>query len=419
MGSRPEADVIPTATAAPALSTKPGSIGTPLTTRATRVVLLGAGALGKELAIALHNYGVEVVAVGVEKNAPAMQVAHRQHVIDLLDSDALLDVLAIERPHIVVPEAGVIESSVLGEIEAGGARIVPSALAVQITMNREILRRQLAEDIGLPTPRYRFAGSYQEVEDAIAQVGLPVLIKPVLSAAASGHSVVRTASDAERAWQIAQQGGWRGDDDDGQPARVIVEEFVAFDAELQIQVVRHIGGVVVCPAIGTNEDAGFVQSWQPAELTTAQLNRCAELAVRAIGKLPGLGVFTVELLLKGDDILVSEVLPRPTSASLVTLVSQKPDVFDLQARAILGLPVEVPMVTPGAAKALLVNGKGEPKFSGLGKALSVPTAAVRLFGEPKGKGHRVVGVALANGSDVGEARGRTNAIAALIKARLV
>lgn len=422
MGLRPEpadADNIPTATAAPELATEPGKIGTPLTKTATRVVLLGAGPLGKELAIALQNYGVEVVAVGVEKNAPAMQVAHRQHVIDLLDSDALLDVLAIERPHIVIPEAGVIESSVLGEIEAGGARIVPSALAVQITMNREILRRQLAEDIGLPTPRYRFAGTYDEVASAVAEVGMPALIKPVLSAGGSGHAVIRTEADIAPAWQQAQHGGWRGDDDDGSPARVIVEEFLAFDAEVQVVVVRHIGGLTVCQPFGTDEDAGYVHSWQPCVVSLAQWQRISELAVAAVQKLPGFGVFTVELFLVGDQILVSEVIPRPTNAGLVTLVSQRPNEFDLQARAILGLPLAEPAVTPGAAKALRVVGKGKTIFGGLVQALEVPATSVRLFGEPKGEGHRLVGVALATADDVATACDRAAKAAAKITTRLV
>jgi phosphoribosylglycinamide formyltransferase 2 len=395
-----------------------GSIGTPLTSSATRVVLLGAGSLGKEMVIALQRLSAEVVAVGPDKNAPAMQVAHRAHVCDLLDSEALLDVLAIERPHVVVPEAGVMDSSVLGQIEAGGARIVPSALATQMTMNRELLRRLLAEDLRLPTPRYRFAGTLVEFEAAVAEVGLPVVVKPVHSAGAAGHSVVRNVGELASAWEVAQQGGWRSDDDDGGLARVIVEEFIDFDAEIQVLIVRHVAGIVVCPPIETIEENGFVASWQPApvwyETGSDTWERIVEISLKAISKLPGNGVFVVELFLKGDEIFLSEVIPRPTGAGLVTLVSQDRCEFAMQARAILGLPVVAPVVIPGAARALWFAGDGAPVFSNLAAALEVPTADLRLYGKPKGEGLRRVGVAFATGEDTAQARERADACAAAV-----
>lgn len=355
-----------TSAAAPASLNTPGTLGTPLTGDATRVVLLGAGELGKELAIELQRLGVEVTAVGSRDAEPAMQVAHRSHVVDLLDSDALLNVLAIERPHIVVPEAGVIEPSVLGEIEDGGARVVPSALTTQLTMNREILRRLLAEDLKLPTPDYQFAGSYPELLTALEKVGLPAVVKPVRSAGGAGHSVVREVAEAQTAWQSAVNGGWFSSDDDADlEPRVIVEEYVPYDAELVVFVVRarESETLLVCPVIQVTDDGGFTSAWQPATVDAAIIEQAKELAQAAVSALPGLGVFAVELFVVGDRVLISEVTPRLVSAGFVTLASQQPSVFEMQTRATLGLPVCAPVINGcAAARAIWVEGSGKPVF---------------------------------------------------------
>lgn len=437
-----DSDAILTNAATPATRTSQGSIGTPLTGDATRVVLLGAGELGKELAIELQRLGAEVIAVGSRDAEPAMQVAHRAHVVDLLDSDALLNVLAIERPHIVVPEAGVIEPSVLGEIEDGGARVVPSALTTQIAMNREILRRVLAEDLGLPTPNYRFAASYPELMEAVEQVGLPAIVKPVRSSAGAGHSVVRTLGDGQSAWQMAVNGGWFSSDDDGdREHRVIVEQNIAFDAELVVFVVRARGAsaldalpgpvetepaetapaetLTVCPPIQVVDDAGFAAAWQPPDLPAATLAKCGELAQLAVSALPGLGVFAVELLVVGDAVLVSEVTPRVVSAGFTTLVAQDFSVFALQARAILGLPVDTPLVlTAGAARALWVEGLGKPVFSRLDAALATPATRVLLYGKPKATRRRSVGIVLATAPDAVTARENADQAATTIQIAL-
>ena len=421
----PDPTSILTNAAAPASATASGTLGTPLTGSATRVVLLGAGELGKELAIELQRLGAEVIAVGSRDAEPAMQVAHRAHVVDLLDSDALLNVLAIERPHIVVPESGVIEASVLGEIEDGGARVVPSALTTQLTMNREILRRMLAEDLRLPTPKYRFAASYPELMAAISEIGLPAVVKPVRSSAGAGHSVVRSEADGQQAWQMAVNGGWFSSDDDADlEPRVIVEEYVPFDAELVVFVVRARaadGGeqAVVCPLIQADDDGGFASAWQPANVTPEVAAKAEALAARAIAGLPGLGVFAVELFVVGDEVLISEVTPRVVGAGFVTMASQDFCIFSMQARAVLGLPVSPPqLVTPAAARALWVEGAGKPVFSRLDNALAVPGTRVFLFGKPKATRRRAVGAVLATGPDAETARQRADQAATSIQITL-
>ena len=403
--------------ASPASELSVGTFGVPLTAEATRVVLLGSGELGKELALELHRLGVEVTAVGSYVAGPAMQAAHRGHVVDMLDSDQLLNVLAVERPHIVVPVAGRLEPGILGEIEDGGARVAPSALALQLATDRELLRRVIAEDLGLPTPKYRFAASYAELTEALEQVGLPAVVKPVRSAAGAGHSVVRDRLDAQAAWESAIAGGWFSSDDDAdREPRVIVEEFVPFDAELVVFVVRHRATdgseqLVICPAIQAVEDGGFVAAWCPPQVAPELLARADDLALQAVAALPGLGVFAVELLVTGDQLLVSEVSPRVVSAGFVTMAAWDLSIFALQARAILGLPVSPPRViaVAAAARGLWATGDGKPLISGIDQALAdQPSARVMLYGKPASSGRRAVGMVLATGHDVEAARDAAN-----------
>jgi len=416
--------------ASPAHLVPTGTIGTPFTAGAMRVVLLGAGELAKELAIELQRLGGEVVAVGSYAAAPAMQVADRGHVVDLLDPDVLLNVLAIERPHVVIPVAGALDPSVLGEIEDGGARVVPSALATQMSLDREIMRRLLAEDLGLPTPKYEFASSYPALVEALAEVGLPAVVKSVRSSAGSGHTVVRSVADAETAWETANSGGWLSADEHGDhEPRVIVEEYVPFDAELVVFVVRAWApndgeAAFACPAIQVIENNGFVAAWTPAVgpggVSADVAERAQALALESISALPGWGVFAVEFLVEflveGDRILVSEVSPRPAGAGFVTMAAWDTSVFAMEARAVLGLPVSPPVAyTSAAARALWVTGVGKPSFVDLDQALATfPNSRALLFGKPNTDQRRAVAMVLATGPDAETARQQADGAAATI-----
>ncbi|PVU82766.1 phosphoribosylglycinamide formyltransferase 2 [Cellulomonas sp. WB94] len=410
----------------------PGTLGTPLTPGATRVLLLGAGELGKEVAIELQRLGVEVVAADRYPDAPAMQVAHRSHVLDMLDPDALRALLAAERPHVVVPEIEAIATHVLAEAEADGVRVVPTARATVLTMDREGIRRLAAEELGLPTSPYRFVGSLEDLRTAVGELGLPVVVKPVMSSSGKGQSVVRTADDVETAWEHAQHGGRATGSADGPPARVIVEGFVAFDSEITLLTVRHVGGTTFCDPIGhVQVDGDYRESWQPAALAPATLVEAQRVAATVTGALGGWGVFGVELFVVGDRVLFSEVSPRPHDTGLVTLVSQDLSEFALHARAVLGLPAgDVLRLGAGdgqgavdgqgaaASCAVLAEGTGVPVFSGVDVALAVPTAQVRLFGKPSVAGRRRVAVTLARGADVEEARERARSSAAALRVEL-
>lgn len=396
--------------------TTTGTLGTPLTPGATRALLLGSGELGKEVAIELQRLGVEVVAVDRYPDAPAMQVAHRSHVVDMLDPVALRAVLDAERPHVVVPEIEAIATGVLADVEAAGVRVVPTARATRLTMDREGIRRLAAEDLGLPTSPYRFVDSLEDLRAAVAAVGLPCVVKPVMSSSGKGQSVVRADEDVEPAWTAAQTGG-RAAAADGAAVRVVVEGFVRFDTEITLLTVRHAGGTTFCDPVGhVQVDGDYRESWQPAPLAPATLAEAQRVAAAVTEALGGWGVFGVELFVVGEQVLFSEVSPRPHDTGLVTLASQDLSEFALHARAVLGLPAgDVLPLGPAASCAVLAEGTGVPRFAGVDAALAVPTAQVRLFGKPSVAGRRRVAVTVARGADVDEARRRArDAAAALV-----
>jgi phosphoribosylglycinamide formyltransferase 2 len=383
------------------------SLGTPLTPSATRVLLLGSGELGKEVAIELQRLGVEVIAADRYANAPAMQVAHRSHVVDMLDPAALAALIGQERPHLVVPEIEAIHTPTLVALERDrGQRVVPTARAAWLTMDREGIRRLAAETLGLPTSPYRFVDTGHEYRDAVAAIGLPCVVKPVMSSSGKGQSTVRAEADIARAWDYAQTGGRAG------AGRCIVEGFVDFDYEITLLTVRHAGGTSFCAPIGhLQRDGDYRESWQPQPMSERALARSVEIARAITDDLGGWGVFGVELFVKGDEVWFSEVSPRPHDTGLVTLVSQELSQFALHARAILGLPVGagdggfIPQRGPSASSAMLAEGHGVPVFGNIGAALQAPGTALRLFGKPRVEGQRRVGVTLARADSIDAARG--------------
>ena len=391
-------------------------IGTPLSDTATRVMLLGAGELGKEVAIELQRLGAEVIAVDRYPNAPAMQVAHRSHVIPMTDPQVLNGLIMAEAPHIIVPEIEAIATDALAAIEAAGlAVVIPTARAAQLTMNREGIRRLAAEDLGLPTSPYAFAGSAAELAEAAHRIGLPVFVKPVMSSSGKGQSVIEALEDAPNAWAYAQSGG-RVD-----TARVIVEGRVDFDFEITLLTMRSLrnGAVVTdfCDPIGHRQVQGdYVESWQPQAMTPAALARAQEIAAKVTEALGGLGVFGVELFIKGDAVWFSEVSPRPHDTGLVTLATQVQSEFALHARAILGLPVDVTRRDIGASAVIYGGMEAQGVvFEGLAEALSVPTADLRLFGKPEAYERRRMGVATARGDTVDQARERAREAAGKVR----
>jgi len=383
-------------------------LGTPLSPTATRVLLLGSGELGKEVIIALQRLGVEVIAVDRYSNAPGQQVAHRAHTVDMGDPQALLAIIEAERPHLVVPEIEAIATDALALVEERGlAEVIPNARATQLTMNREGIRRLAAEELGLPTSPYRFAHSLEQVRAAAEQVGYPCVIKPVMSSSGKGQSTVRSADDLAAAWDYALSGGRINH------GTVIVEGFVDFDYEITQLTVRAIGesGEVetyFCDPIGhVQRDGDYVESWQPQPMSAAALARAREVAAAVTGALGGRGVFGVELFVKGDDVYFSEVSPRPHDTGLVTLRTQRYSEFELHARAILGLPVDTAMLTPGAS-AVIYGGMDATgiAFEGVADALQVPETDLRLFGKPESFRRRRMGVAVSTAADVDTARAR-------------
>ena len=392
-------------------------IGTPGGPGAVRMLLLGSGELGREVAIEAMRLGVEVVAVDRYAGAPAMQVAHRSHVVDMLDAAALRDVVERERPHLVVPELEAIATSELVALEAEGHRVVPTANAARLTMDREGIRRLAAEELGLPCSPYRFAATEESYLAAVAEIGTPCVVKPVMSSSGKGQSTVRPGDDPAEAWRYAQRGGRVA----GQP--VIVEGFVEFDYEITLLTVRHAAGVTFCPPIGHRQEAGdYRESWQPQPMSEAALRNARDVAARVTEALGGWGVFGVELFVRGDEVLFSEVSPRPHDTGMVTMATQPLSEFALHVRAILGLPVDdldVALDSPGASAVVLADAEGvAPRYDGVAAALSVPTAQVRLFGKPDCKPGRRLGVALARGNDVEQARDRARVAAASVRVLL-
>lgn len=388
------------------------SIGTPLTGTAFRVLFCGAGELGKEVVIELQRLGVEVIAIDRYANAPAMQVAHRSHVIDMLDPKALREIIEIEKPHLVVPEIEAIATSELVALEREGVNVIPTARAVNLTMNREGIRRLAAEELGLPTSPYQFADSLETYRQAVTAIGLPLVVKPVMSSSGKGQSTVRKTAEVDAAWEYAQSGGRAG------KGRVIVEGFVDFDYEITLLTVRHAGGTSFCDPIGhTQEEGDYRESWQPHPMTDIAIARSKEVAEKVTSNLGGFGVFGVELFVKGDDVYFSEVSPRPHDTGLVTLVSQDLSQFALHARAILGVPVPaIRQQGPCASAVILPTGTSTaPVFHYLEKALETPDTFIRLFGKPEIAGRRRMGVALAHGSDIESARAKARKVVAAIE----
>ncbi len=391
------------------------TFGTPLSPHATRVLLLGSGELGKEVALELQRFGVEVIAADRYPDAPAMQVAHRSHVLDMLDPAALRALIALEKPHLVVPEIEAIHTQTLVELEAEGvARVIPTARAARLTMDREGIRRLAAETLGLPTSPYRFIDTHAEYREAVAAIGLPCVVKPVMSSSGKGQSTLRTEADIDPAWDYAQTGGRAG------AGRVIVEGFVDFDYEITLLTVRHAGGTSFCAPIGhTQEHGDYRESWQPQPMSALALQRSQQVAQAITDDLGGWGVFGVELFVKGDEVWFSEVSPRPHDTGLVTLASQDLSEFALHARAILGLPIPViRQLGASASCAMLAYGDGVPVFSNVEVALREPDSALRLFGKPRVDGQRRVGVTLARGDSLEAARGDACAAAAAITIEL-
>lgn len=379
------------------------TIGTPLAPSGNRVMLLGSGELGKEVAIELQRFGCEVIAVDRYPNAPAMQVAHRSHVINMLDGAALAALIERERPQLVVPEIEAIATPTLLELEKQGFTVIPTARAARLTMDREGIRRLAAEQLGVRTSPYRFADSMAEYRDAIGELGMPCVVKPVMSSSGKGQSVVRTQADVEHAWEYAQQGGRAG------KGRVIVEGFIRFDYEITLLTVRHGGRTTYCEPIGHLQiDGDYRESWQPQAMSAAALAESQRIAHAVTAELGGNGIFGVELFIAGDEVYFSEVSPRPHDTGLVTLISQDLSEFALHARAILGLPIPVIRQRgPAASCALLVDGNSNNvRFENVERALTEPDTAIRLFGKPEVRGHRRMGVSLALGGTIEEARAK-------------
>ena len=384
----------------------PNDIGTALTPSATKVLFLGSGELGKEVAIELQRLGVEVIAADRYSNAPAMQVAHRSHVLDMTDGSALRALVERERPDLIVPEIEAIATDTLQALEDEGHHVIPTARATRITMDREGIRRLAAEELALRTSPYRFAGSLEAFRAAVAEIGVPCVVKPVMSSSGRGQSTVRDLGEADTAWRFAQDDARGGD---GSVQRVIVEGFVDFEYEITLLTVRHEGGTSFCAPVGHRQVGGdYQESWQPQPMTVTALAEAQRMAEAVTGALGGRGLFGVEFFCDGDTVWFSEVSPRPHDTGMVTMVSQELSEFALHARAILGLPIpEIATRAPGASAVILGHGTSDsPRFCGVVEALRVPTSQVRLFGKPPVRGERRLGVALATGEDTSEARAR-------------
>ena len=377
------------------------NIGTPLTNNSTKVLLCGSGELGKEVAIELQRYGCEVIAMDRYDNAPAMQVAHRSYSIDMLDEKALRSIIEKEKPNLIVPEVEAIATNVLVDLESEGFNIIPTARATSLTMNREGIRKLAAEELGLQTSPYRFASNKSEFDQAIQEVGIPCVVKPIMSSSGKGQSTITAEDQIEDSWQYAQEGGRAG------AGKVIVEGFVEFNYEITLLTVRHKNGTSFCEPIGhVQSDGDYRQSWQPQPMTDDALSSAQKVAESITSALGGYGIFGVELFVKGDEVIFSEVSPRPHDTGLVTLISQDISQFALHARAILGLPIpNIMQHGPCASSVILGEGHSEEiSFNGVDKALNEPDTQIRLFGKPSISGRRRLGVAVARGNSIDEAK---------------
>ncbi|WP_279475399.1 formate-dependent phosphoribosylglycinamide formyltransferase [Aeromonas veronii] len=387
--------------------------GTATRPGATRALLLGSGELGKEVAIELQRFGIEVIAADRYPNAPAMQVAHAAHVLDMLDGNALRALVAEVKPDLIIPEIEAIATDTLAALEQEGVKVVPNARATQLTMNREGIRRLAAETLGLPTSPYRFAQSKEEFVAAVETIGLPCVVKPVLSSSGKGQSVLRDLAKLDESWTYAQEGGRAG------RGKVIVEGFVPFEYEITLLTVRAIDGIHFCEPIGhRQEDGDYRESWQPQVMSELALARSKEVATKVVEALGGYGLFGVELFIKGDEVWFSEVSPRPHDTGMVTLISQDLSEFALHVRAILGLPVgTITQYGPSASAVVLREGHSQNiRYQGIGEALAlVPGAQLRLFGKPEIAGRRRLGVALARAADCQDAVEKAKAVAAKVE----
>lgn len=387
-------------------------IGTTFTKSGKKAVLCGSGELGKEVAIELQRYGVEVVALDKYANAPAMHVAHSNHIFPMLDGEKLKSVIIEEKPDFIIPEIEAIATDKLVELEAQGYNVIPSAKATQLTMNREGIRRLAAETLGLPTSPYRFAATREEFDQALKEIGFPCVVKPVMSSSGHGQSVARSEADADRSWQISQEGGRAGS------GKVIVEGFVDFDYEITLLTVRHCAGTTFVQPVGHHQvDGDYRESWQPQAMTPQAIEKAQAIAKAITDALGGYGIFGVELFVKGDDVIFSEVSPRPHDTGMVTMISQDMSEFALHARAILGLPVpEIKFYGPSASKAIVVEGNStEYEFENLDKVLEEPGVQIRIFGKPEIVGHRRLGVILATDNTVEEALAKAERAYAKLK----
>ena len=390
----------------------PIAIGTPLTSSAVKVMLLGSGELGKEVVLEFQRYGVEVIAVDRYPNAPAMQVAHRSHVINMLDGEALAKLVRQENPTFIVPEVEAISTETLVDLEREVFRVIPTALATRLTMNREGIRTLAAEKLGLRTSPYRFAGSYEEFAQAVRAIGLPCVVKPIMSSSGKGQSVVRQEADLLEAWRYAQEGGRSGG------GRVIVEGFIDFDYEITLLTIRHVGGVTFCAPIGHRQEHGdYQESWQPHPMPPPALAAAEQIARQVVDELGGVGLFGVEFFVKGDTVYFSELSPRPHDTGMVTMISQDLSEFALHVRAILGLPIPaVRQLGPSASAVILVKGHSKNvTFSGVAEALQEADTQLRLFGKPEVAGERRMGVALAQAGSIDEARKKATAAARAVR----
>lgn len=388
------------------------TIGTPLTKCALKAMLLGSGELGKEVVIEFQRFGVEVIAVDRYANAPAMQVAHRAYVISMLDGKALREVIEKEKPHYIIPEVEAIATDTLVELEKEGYNVIPTANATRLTMNREGIRTLAAETLRVKTSPFRFAGSKDDFDKAVKEMGIPCVVKPIMSSSGKGQSVIKTEKDIDHAWKYAQEGGRSGD------GRVIIEGFVDFDYEITLLTIRHKGGVSFCEPIGHRQEHGdYQESWQPHPMSKQALVESQNIARKVVDALGGYGIFGVEFFVKGDTVYFSELSPRPHDTGMVTMISQDLSEFALHVRAILGLPIPtIRQLGPSASSVVLVKGhSASVAFSGIEKALSEEDTQVRLFGKPEVQGERRMGVCLAKGKDIEEARAKANRASAAIQ----
>ncbi len=376
------------------------TIGTPLTPTATKVMLLGSGELGKEVVIELQRLGAEVIAVDRYENAPAQQVAHRAYTISMLDGDALKTLIEKEKPHYIVPEVEAIATATLVELEQAGFTVIPTAKAAQLTMNREGIRRLAAEELGLPTSNYQFVDNFADFKSAVEKIGVPCVVKPIMSSSGHGQSILKSVDDLHKAWDYAQQGGRAGG------GRVIVEGFVKFDYEITLLTVHHIGGTSFLAPIGhRQEDGDYRESWQPQAMSETALQKAQQIAEKITSALGGRGIFGVEMFVCGDDVIFNEVSPRPHDTGMVTLISQELSEFALHARAILGLPIpDIGLISPSASKAIVVEGQSaQVQFGNLENVLAEAHTNIRLFGKGEVNGHRRMGVILSRDISVEKA----------------